>query len=150
MQEPKWPNHLPKRDGSRATLKKTWDYAISKKADVMCVTKSYSSRSACALLSIDMKVWELDPHDAADIHKFLEKGELPERRELKQPYLFHYDSKTRRSYPKVGSCFLCLTREQGLGVLKVTSIGLTQSSNDPFSGTTPSGSASYEYTRIAR
>ena len=79
----------------------------------MCVSKSYGSRSVCALLSIDMKVWELDPHDAADIHKFLEKGKLPERRELKQPYLLHYDAKTRRSYPKVGSCFLCLTREQG-------------------------------------
>ena len=153
MLEPKWPNSIPRRDGSQEVLKQAWDYATSKKADLMCVTKKYGQdKSVCAFLAVGMKVWELDPIDAGNLKAFLERGELPTGRELKHPYLLHYDARTGRSYPKVGSSFLCLTREHGLGVLTVRSIGFSEKANskDPFGDAPPLGVASYEYVRIAR
>lgn len=116
----KWPHdELPAADSSEPVVSKAQEWAASHNVDLLCTPLKDDPKSY-VLLGIDLQLWEIDPFDAKNIEQFLVQGELPKGEPLKQPYLLHFDPASKTSKPKIGSSFLYVTREHGLGIITVT------------------------------
>ena len=65
-----------------------------------------------------MQVWEIDRIDGKRLVAILKKGTLPSGRKLSQDLLLHQNAQGELESAR-RSCFLYLTRQQGLGVIQI-------------------------------
>lgn len=65
-----------------------------------------------------MQVWEIKRSDAKKLATFLAKGTLPTGRKLDGDLLLHQNAQGELESAK-RSCFLYMTRQQGLGVIEI-------------------------------
>ncbi len=116
-----WPKSLAQGDSSPSAIKQVTDWAAKEGADLICLGYDEESKqSPFVLRGIGMQLWEIDPLDAGNIGKRVEQGELPQGEKIDDGLLMHFDAKTNQRFPKVGSSFLYLSREDGLGVITIT------------------------------
>ncbi len=115
-----WPKSLS-RSQSPAAINGAIDWAAKQGADLICVPyDDGSDKSPFVLRSVGMQLWEIDSLDARNIGKRLEQGRLPAGRKIDDGLLMHLDPKAKTRSPKVGSSFLYLSREDGLGIITIT------------------------------
>jgi len=116
----KWPKEkLPTSDASEQIVKQASQWAAANGADLLCTTLEEGTKNY-ALLGVNMQLWEIDSFDYQSIQKMLAKGELPKGKPMKQPLLLPLGADEASS--KIGSSFLYVTRDEGLGVITITDI----------------------------
>ena len=116
----KWPKEkLPTSDASEQIVKQASQWAAANGADLLCTTLEEGTKNY-ALLGVNMQLWEIDSFDYQSIQKMLAKGELPKGKPMKQPFLLPLGADEASS--KIGSSFLYVTRDEGLGVITITDI----------------------------
>lgn len=114
-----WPKRLT-HDESPAALKQSARWAAKRGADLICLRNKDESKGPFVLCGIDTQVWEIDPLDAKNLSSHLKTGKLPEGRKVDDGLLLHLQTDTKQRFPKIGSSFLYLSREQGLGIITIT------------------------------
>ena len=116
---PEWPNELPKADASQETVAAATTWAAKRGLDLICVASEKRDGSVVyTLKGIDMQVWEIDRIDGKRLVAILKKGTLPSGRKLSQDLLLHQNAQGELESAR-RSCFLYLTRQQGLGVIQI-------------------------------
>ena len=117
---PSWPKQLLPNDRSLKTISEARKWATDRRLDLMCVNISKDeARPNYVLSGVDLQLWEVDPRDVKKISEFLKRGELPARRQLTSNHLLHLNEQGDHVSTKQ-SCFLYVTREQGLGFIRIT------------------------------
>lgn len=118
----KWPKEkLPTLDASEQVVKQTLEWAATNGVDLLCTTLEEGTKNY-ALLSVNMQLWEIDSFEFKNIEEFLKKGELPKGKPIQQPFLLPVGQAADDASTKIGSSFLYVTRDQGLGVITITDI----------------------------
>ena len=116
-----WPESLSRGDRSASSIEQATAWAAKQGLDLICLPHDDGSeKSPFVLRGIEMQVWEIDPWDAANIGKRIKQGRLPQGRKIDDGLLLHFDPKTNRRFPKIGTSFLYLSREDGLGIITIT------------------------------
>ena len=129
----KWPKEkLPTLDASEQVVKQASEWAAANGADLLCTTLEEGTKNY-ALLGVNMQLWEIDSLDAKNIEEFLKKGELPKGKPMKQPLLLPLGQGPDAAATKIGSSFLYVTRDQGLGVITIMDI-VTEAEDTIFAG----------------
>ena len=129
----KWPKEkLPTLDASEQVVKQASEWAAANGADLLCTTLEEGTKNY-ALLGVNMQLWEIDSLDAKNIEEFVKKGELPKGKPLKQPLLLPLGQGPDAAATKIGSSFLYVTRDQGLGVITIMDI-VTEAEDTIFAG----------------
>ena len=117
-----WPQDFEvKATSDSLTAIKAW--ARQQGADLMCVHRlDQDGNSVATLTLVGMTAWEIDPSVAAGIDKIIQKGAIPTGRAVEE-YLQHASAEVEHSLKtEIGSSFLYLTSEEGLGVITITDI----------------------------
>ena len=128
-----WPKEkLPTLDASEQVVKQASEWAAANGADLLCTTLEEGTKNY-ALLGVNMQLWEIDSLDAKNIEEFLKKGELPKGKPMKQPLLLPLGQGPDAAATKIGSSFLYVTRDQGLGVITIMDI-VTEAEDTIFAG----------------
>ncbi len=116
-----WPEALPADDDSAETIEATHGFAAARGFDLMCVAEKNSDGSAeYTLVGIDLELWEIDRHEANKIEDYIASGKLPEGRKLNGQRLLHRDPSSTDEASEVDSCFLYVTKDQGIGLIVLT------------------------------
>ena len=123
---------LPTLDASEQVVKQASEWAAANGADLLCTTLEEGTKNY-ALLGVNMQLWEIDSLDAKNIEEFVKKGELPKGKPLKQPLLLPLGQGPDAAATKIGSSFLYVTRDQGLGVITIMDI-VTEAEDTIFAG----------------
>lgn len=143
-----WPKEkLPTLDASEQVVRQASEWAAANGADLLCTTLEEGTKNY-ALLGVNMQLWEIDSLDAKNIEEFLKKGELPKGKPMKQPLLLPLGQGPDAAATKIGSSFLYVTRDQGLGVITIMDI-VTEAEDTIFVGiSAPKGVGFYRGVKI--
>lgn len=116
---PSWPAQIP-NDSSPETVDAAKKWAATKGVDLICTAiPNPDGKPTYMLVGIGLKLWEIDPFDAKNIEKRVGVGKLPDGRPLAGK-LLHFDAKSEKHVSQIGSSFLYVTREEGLGIITIT------------------------------
>lgn len=119
-----WPEELPDSQDTD-NLKRIQRWAADRGYDLICLKPNPASLPNVngtmqhILVGVYLKKWEIDLVDAKNIDDLLSRGELPKHRPVEASYLWHEDKEGKR-YSKIGASFLYLTRDEGLGIIRIT------------------------------
>ncbi|MBL8809126.1 MAG: carboxypeptidase regulatory-like domain-containing protein [Planctomycetaceae bacterium] len=117
----RWPAELANKSDTPEAAKSAMEWARQHGADLICTARQESDGTLqYVLTSVDAQVWEIDALTAQNIEQHIKKGELPTGRKLEQPELLHFDPVTGKHVPMIGSSFLYLTKDEGLGLITIT------------------------------
>ncbi len=123
---PRWPKHLPPKDASSATELSARKWAAEQGMDLMCVAgKNEKGKITYTLKGIDLKLWEIHPLVAKNIDKHIAAGKLPEGRQHERDEFLHFDEKTDSFVNQIGTSFLYVTKDEGLGLITITDFVVT-------------------------
>ena len=124
--EPRWPKHIPSKDASATTETATRNWAAEQGIDLMCVAgKNEEGKITYTLKGIDLKLWEIHPLDAKNIEKHIAAGKLPEGRPHERDEFLHFAEKTNSFANQLGTSFLYVTKNEGLGLITITDFVVT-------------------------
>ena len=117
----KWPEKLLQATDEKA-LQAVMQWAKEQGADLMCVAEPTENGELTSTLSlIDTQAWEIDKTSAEKIEQLVSNGALPTGRKVKK-LLQHEFAADQPMRTDIGSSFLYLTNEQGLGLITVTDL----------------------------
>jgi hypothetical protein len=92
----------------------------------MCVSEVNAEGVAdYTLVGIELDLWEIDPNDAKELEGLVSKGKVPEGRKLKDQRLLHRQPESQVDTSSIGSSFLYVTKDQGIGVVVLTDFVVT-------------------------
>ncbi len=121
-----WPKEMTADDDSPANIDAVRSFAAKKGFDLMCVAKGNDDGVVdYTLVGVDLDLWEIDFNDAKKIEDFLKSGQLPEGRKLETQALLHGGSEGKVDASSLGSSFLYVTKDQGLGLITLTDFVVT-------------------------
>ena len=116
-----WPKELSANDDSPECVAATRNFADKRGFDLMCVAEINENGVAdYMLVGFGLELWEIKLDDAKKIEEFVKTGKLPEGRQLDTQSLVHRDSKSKIDTSALGSSFLYVTKDQGLGVITLS------------------------------
>ena len=125
-QDASLPKELQAKDGSPESVEAVRKYAAENGFDLMCVSEINAAGVAdYTLVGVDLELWEIDPNDAKALEELVSKGKLPEGRKLKDQRLLHRQPDSQADTSAIGSSFLFVTKDQGLGVIMLTDFVVT-------------------------
>lgn len=125
-QDASLPKELQSKDDSPESVEAVRKYAAEKGFDLMCVSEVNADGVAdYTLVGVDLELWEIDPNDAKKLEELVTAGKLPEGRKLKDQRLLHRQPDSQADTSSIGSCFLYVTKDQGLGVIMLTDFVVT-------------------------
>ncbi|MFO0977806.1 MAG: M56 family metallopeptidase [Planctomycetaceae bacterium] len=117
----RWPAELTNKADTPEASKAATDWARRNGADLYCAARPDADGNLqYVLVGVDTQFWEIDQLSASNLEKRLKQGSLPTGRKLEQPELLHFDPVTGKHSPEIGSSFLYLTKDEGLGVITIT------------------------------